>query len=186
MKLKTCFSLGLFLLLILSAFSTKAQIRLYLQYETVPFYNGGSSDFNVLTGIKLDPNKELVFGVGVIGRLNAEDLDASLKFEKTSFSLGFNYYQTRRLYYNVNFNFNIVRDAIETSFVNPEALVNEFFLDYQINITYIVLRRLHFSLATGITHFTNLIVDASSELIEKGTIPTVGLSMKLYVFQIKL
>ena len=175
-------------LLIFSAlnFEVTGQIRVYLQYETVPFYKGGSSDFNVLTGIKLDPNKELILGLGLSGRLDVENIEGNLKFDKSSFTLGFSYYQTRRLYYNLNFNLNILNEAIEASITNPEELVNDVFLDYQINVTYIILRRLHFSLATGITHFTNLLVDASSELIEQGTIPTVGLSMKLYIFQIKI
>ena len=158
-----------------------------MQYEGIPLFNGGAWDFNVLSGIKISPDKEVILGLGLIGKYVPGELNGDLKFNKSSFSLGFNYYQNRKLYYNFNITGNLLKDIITAPAKTYDEFVNTFLIDYQININYIVLRRLHFSFGTGIIDFTNLVFNQVKNVIVGNIIqPDITLSLKLYVFQIKL
>lgn len=172
----------------LSVFVTEAssQVRFYFQYRGIPFYKGGATDFSVLSGVKLDPNKEIVLGIGLVGQFTPVNLDGNLKFNKSTFSLGFNYYLSRRFYAGVDVTISELRNIIKDNTFNGETLTGKFFLDYQFNISYVILRRLHFSVATGITDLTNLAIETTSNVVvNQELIPDVALSLRLYVFQIK-
>jgi hypothetical protein len=162
------------------------QVRFYFQYRGIPFYKGGATDFSVLSGVKLDPNKELVLGIGLTGRFVPQELEGDLKFDKNTFSLGFNYYLSRRFYVGVDAALNQLRAIVEDNTLNDETLTGKFFLDYQFTITYVVLRRLHFSIATGIVDLTRLAVQTTANVIEKQQVtPDLALALRVYVCQIK-
>jgi len=177
-------ALLLFMMTIFTAASS--QVRFYFQYRGIPFYKGGATDFSVLSGVKLDPNKELVVGVGLTGSFVPQELDGDLKFDKNTFSLGFNYYWSRRFYTGVDVAFSRLRNVVQDNTLNNETLTGKFFLDYQFNITYVVLRRLHFSVATGLVDLTDLAIETTSNVVKKQKlVPDVALSLRLYVFQIR-
>jgi hypothetical protein len=174
------------LLLTFIAAGAGAQVRFYFQYRGIPLYKGGATDFSVLSGVKLDPNKELVVGVGLAGSFAPRSLKGDLKFDKNTFSLGFNYYWSRKFYTGVDIAFSQLKDIIKDNTFNQETLTGEFILDYQFNVTYIVFRRLHFSMATGLMDMTDLAVKTASDVVKKQKlVPDVALSLRLYVFQIR-
>jgi hypothetical protein len=163
------------------------QIRFYFQYRGIPFYKGGATDFSVLTGVKLDPNKELVLGAGLTGSFTTKKFNGDLKFNKSTFSLGFNYYLSRKFYLGADASLNTLQSIIKSKNVDANKLSGKYFLDYQFRITYVVFRRLHFSMNTGIIDFSRLVSKSTSDIIEKQDFkPNVALSLRLYVFQIKL
>lgn len=164
-----------------------AQIRFYTQYSSIPFSESSSKNFTVLTGIKLDPNKELVAGIGVRGRFVPEKFDGDLRYSQSSFSLGFNYYHTRRLYYSIDVSFTLLNEVINTILTTPFDLNEESYFNYQINVNYIVLRRLHFSTGMGAVDFSKLLAETGNNLLEAKKIElNLSLSLRLYLFQIKL
>ena len=176
-----------FCLILFLAVPSLGQIRFYTQYEGIPLFKGGTWDFNVLSGVKISPDKEVVLGLGLIGKYVPGELKGELKFSKSSFSLGFNYYQNRKLYYNFNVTANVLNDILKAPSKTYDELLHTFLFDYQININYIVLRRLHFSFGTGIVDFTNLVINTAHDFIVGHVVqPDISLSLKLYVFQIKL
>lgn len=167
--------------------NSKAQIRFYAQYSSLPFSESSSNNFIVLTGIKLDPNKELVAGIGIRGRFNPQKFDGDLRYSQSSFSLGFNYYQTRRLYYSIDVSVVLLDEVINTFLATPLDLNEESYFNYQINVNYIVLRRLHFSIGMGAVDFSKLLAETGSNLLEAEKIElNLSLSLRLYLFQIKL
>lgn len=167
--------------------NAQAQIRFYAQYSSIPFSESSSKNFNILTGIKLDPNKELVAGIGIGGRFVPEKFDGDLRYSQSSFSLAFNYYQTRRLYYSIDVSFILLNEVINTLFTKPFDLNEESYFNYQININYVVLRRLHFSTGMGAVDFSKLLAETGNNLLESNKIElNLSLSLKLYLFQIKL
>jgi hypothetical protein len=173
--------------LCIAAIQTSAQVRFYLQYRGIPFYKGGATDFSVLTGVKLDPNKELVVGIGLTGSFTPKDFNGDLKFNKSTFSLGFNYYLSRKFYLGADASLNTIQNIVTSKAVDADKLSGKYFLDYQFRITYVVLRRLHFSINTGIMDFSRLVSKNTTDLIEKQDFkPNVALSLRLYVFQIKI
>ena len=175
-----------FVFILLMTYPTFGQVRFYLQYEGIPMYEGGSWDFNVLSGIKVSPDKEVMVGLGLVGHFTPKDLNGDIKFNKSSLSLGFNYYQSRKLYFTFNVTANLLRDIIKAPTQDYDDFVNNFLLDYQIYINYIVLRRLHFSFGTGVIDFTDLVIDTAHNIITGNFVqPNISLALKLYVFQIK-
>ena len=179
----------IFSLLISSAIPSHGQVRFYAQYDCIPFFNreAGAWDFNVLSGIKISPDKEIVLGLGLIGKFVPRELNGDLKFKKSTFSLGFNYYLNRKFYLNFNVTGNVLKDIIAAPSKSYDELYNTFLVDYQVNINYIILRRLHFSFGTGVIDFTNLILNTAQNVIAGNFVkPDIALSLKLYVFQIKL
>lgn len=178
--------LALFALMIITSTAASSQVRFYLQYRGIPYYKGGATDFSVLTGIKLDPNKELMVGLGLGGRFRPRTLDGGLKFGKSTYSLGFNYYFSRKFYIGADASLNTLKDIISNS-TSGETLTGKFFLDYQFRLTYVVFRRLHFGMSTGIVDFTKLAIKTTSDIVKKQELkPDIALSLRLYVFQIKV
>lgn len=169
------------------ALPSPGQIRFYTQYEGIPLFKGGTWDFNVLSGIKISPDKEVLVGLGLIGRYVPGEFKGDLKFSKSSFSLGFNYYLNRKLYFNFNVTGNLLKNILETPPKNYDRLINTLLVDYQININYILFRRIHLSFGTGVVDFTNLVIKTVDDIIVGHMVlPDIALSLKLYVFQIKL
>ena len=163
-----------------------SQVRFYFQYRGIPFYKGGASDFSVLSGVKIDPNKELVLGIGLAGSFTPKELRGDLKFNKSTFSLGFNYYLSRRFYLGTDLALSSLSNVIVDKTTSGETVTGKFFLDYQFKVTYVALRRLHFSLTTGIVDFSNLAIHTTSNLITEQKIqPDIALSLRVYVFQIR-
>ena len=168
-----------------------SQIRFYAQFRSIPFTEASTNNFNLLTGIKIDPNKEILFGLGLSGTLSPKELKGDVKFNKSSLTLSFNYYLNRRLYLNGELNYNLVGDVI-TDLVEDDPIVGasrnllkKFFFDYDINVTYIFLQRLHFSFGTGLADFAQLAKSTTDEIIEGKFQFNVALSLKVYMFQIK-
>jgi len=165
---------------------TFSQVRFYLQYRGIPFYKGGATDFSVLSGVKLDPNKELVLGVGLAGSFTPKELHGDLKLNKSTYSLGYNYYLSRKFYIGADIAFNSLRGIMESSTIDGDKLSGKFFLDYQFRLSYVVLRRFHFSATTGIVDFSDLVKKSTTDIIEKQKFkPNIALSLRVYVFQIK-
>lgn len=163
-----------------------AQIRFYADYNNLPFTNGSTNNFKISTGVKLDPNKELIFGLGLRGRFNPQSLDGSLRFSQSAFSLGFNYYKTRRLYANVDLSLSFLNDVIVDLATDPFSLKGESYLDYKFNIAYIVLRRFHLSTGMSILDFSSLILKTGDDLLATKKIElNISLALRVYLFQIK-
>ena len=170
--------------LFLSA-QTSAQIRFYFQYRGIPLYQAGMVDFSVLSGIKVDPNKEVVVGLGLTGTFKPLELDGKVAFNKNTFSLGFNYYVSRKFYIGTDAALSQLRSSIRNS-TTAETITGKFFFDYQFKLNYVVLLRLHFGASTGIMDFTKLAVrTAGGDRAQKVT-PNFALSLRVYVFQIKI
>ena len=134
-----------------------------------------------------DPNKEIIVGIGLTGSLKPSQLQGDLRFNKNNFSLGLNYYINRRLYLNGEFNFNLIRDVVtnivDTNIVDAsENLLSKFFFDYDINMTYILFQRLHFSFGTGVADFARLAANTSSDILQGKFQFNVALSLKVYMF----
>jgi hypothetical protein len=178
--------IALLSLLTASAIVGNAQVRFYFQYRGIPFYKGGATDFSVLSGIKLDPNKEIIVGIGLAGNFTPRNIDGDLRFDKNTFSLGFNYYLSRKFYLGADAALSHLQGIVKNNTLNGETLTGKVFLDYQFNLTLVVLRRLHFSVATGLVDFTKLAIKTTSNIVEEQKLkPDVALSLRLYVFQIK-
>lgn len=166
--------------------TARGQIRFYSQYRTIPFVKGGSSDFRLLSGVKLDPNKEVVVALGIGGNFTPKGFKGDLTFRKSAIGLGFNYYLSRSLYLNTDVNLNLLNDIVNNAFDDDTIINYDYFLDYQVNLTVIILRRLHFSMATGIVDFSELLLNTLNDLAFRGSFkPNIALSLKLYMFQIK-
>ncbi|MEM9856734.1 MAG: hypothetical protein AAF843_05245 [Bacteroidota bacterium] len=181
--------IGVLLMLLCSGYFTglRAQIRFYAQYESLPFNDGFSSDFSFITGIRLDPNKELEVGVGFRGRFNPESLEGELRYSQSSFSLGFNYYHTRRLYYNLDVSVALLNDLLEDLVLDPLDFDDQSYFNYRINVNYIILRRLHFGTGIGLIDFSKLVIETGNDLLQAEKVElNLTLSLKLYLFQIKL
>ena len=188
MRSKKLLVLSLFLFASLCSYS---QIRFYAQFRSVPFTEAFTNNFNLITGIKIDPNKEILLGLGLTGALSPRKLAGDLKFNKNSLSLSFNYYINRKLYLNGELNYNLVREVL-TDLVEDDPIVGasknllrKFFFDYDINVTYIVLRRLHFSFGTGVADFARLARSTTSDILDGKFQFNVALSLRVYMFQIK-
>jgi hypothetical protein len=176
-----------FILILLLAYPSIGQIRFYFQYEGIPLFDGGAWDFNVQSGIKISPDKEVLLGLGLIGNFSPKDFSGDIKFSKSSFSLGFNYYLNRQFYLTFNVTANLLNDIIMAYSYSVEELKNKFLIDYQIYINFIVLRRFHLSFGTGVIDFSNLVINTLRDaIIETRIQPNISLSLKLYVFQIKI
>lgn len=179
----------IFLVLLFSSRIThvKAQIRFYAQYASLPFLDGSSNNFKLTTGIKIDPNKELEIGVGLKGSFNPKNFDSDLRYKQSSFSLGFNYYHTRRLYYNTDISFTLLNDLVDDLIIDPLDFDDKSYLNYRINVNYIVLRRFHFSTGIGLADFSRLLTEAGRDLLNDDKIDlSLSFSLKVYLFQIKL
>lgn len=184
MKVMFSLRIGLLAAMMILTAETFAQVRFYFQYRGIPFYKGGATDFSVLSGVKIDPNKEIILGIGLAGRFTPQELDGELKLDKNTFSLGFNYYLSRKFYVGADASFSQLKDIIKDS-TSGETLTGEFFLDYQFRITYVILRRLHFAISTGLVDLTQLAIETTSNIIEKQKLtPDIAVSLRLYVFQI--
>jgi len=179
--------IGVITLFLFSANSSLAQIRFYAQYKGIPYFGKGGSDFKLLTGFKLDPNKELVVGLGLLGSFSPNEFEGDLRFKKSSLSLTYNYYHTRRLYFGLALSLDMIDKIITNNSFQEGSLADNYFLDYQFDITYVIFRRLHFSFSTGIIDFSNLVVDSTNDLVEYQKFePNIDLALRLYLFQIKL
>jgi hypothetical protein len=173
-------------LIVACAAESEGQVRFYFQYRGIPFYKGGATDFSVLSGVKLDPNKEIIVGIGLAGNFTPRNIDGDLRFDKNTFSLGFNYYLSRKFYIGADAALSHLQGIVKNNTLNGETLTGKMFLDYQFNVTVVALRRLHFSVATGLVDFTKLAIKTTSNIVEEQKLkPDVALSLRLYVFQIK-
>lgn len=170
----------------LLSFKTEGQIRFYLDYTSVPFQEGFQNNFKVLTGFKFDPNKEILVGLGLRGRFSAQDLDGNLRFSQSDFSLGFNYYFSRRFYLNTDVSFSFLNKVLDDVTGNPLDLDSQYYLNYNINATFVILRRLHFATGTSLANFSDLIFDVGDSILELNPSQlSVIFSLRLYLFQIK-
>lgn len=178
---------SLFLVVVLCYSNTSsAQIRFYLDYSNIPFLKGSTNNFKVLTGFKLDPNKELVLGIGLRGRFNPTKLDGDLRFSQSNYSIGFNYYYSRRLYFNADLSMSLLKDVLSDITNNPIDLQQELYLNYRINVTFVALRRLHFSTGMSVADFSKLLTDVGESIINlEPTQVNLVFSLRLYLFQIK-
>jgi len=178
-------------LLILLSVQALSQIRFYAQFRQVPFSDGSTNNFTVLTGAKIDPNKEIVLGWGMTGSFRPRQLAGDLRFNKSAFNLSFNFYQTRKLYYNFEVNLNLLKGIV--SDLDPDNiligtsknLLKRAFMDYEVIITYVVLRRLHFSFGSGIVNLAQLVKDTTQDFLVGKIQLNVSLALKVYMFQIK-
>ena len=168
-----------------------SQVRFYAQFKNVPFREAGTSTFAVLTGVKLDPNKEILLGWGLLGSLNPSTLRGELRFNKSSFNTSFNYYLSRVWYLNGEVNANLLR-GIVTDLLDDDLIVGagrnllkRAFFDYNFNMTFVVMRRLHFSFGTGVVNFAKLVRDTTQDFLQAKFQLNVALALKVYVFQIK-
>ncbi len=185
--------LFIFILLSASFYHTRAQVRFYNQFKSIPFIKGNSSSFDVLVGAKIDPNKEIVLGLGLAGSYNTKSAIEDISFNQKSANVSFNYYTSRRFYLNFLVNFNLLKnslDDIQNNSVKDAAgkIFNRFFVNYEITGNYIFLRRLHLSAGMGIADFASVVRSTSSTILA-GDIPSLDfigtVSLKLYLFQIK-
>lgn len=183
----------LILVLILMTYSTFSQVRFYNQFKTIPFRKGSSNSFDVLVGAKIDPNKEVVLGLGLAGTYNSKTLIDNISFNQQSITLSYNHYLSRKFYFNFLVNFNLLKNSvrdIQNSNVKDAAdkIFNRFFVNYEINNTVIILRRLHFSVGMGVVDFASLVKNSSSTLLN-GKLPSLDFTgtaaLKVYLFQFK-
>lgn len=164
----------------------KAQIRIYVDYSNIPFLEGSTNNFKVLTGFKIDPNKELILGIGLRGRFNPKQLNGSLKFSQSNFSLGFNYYYTRRLYFNADLSMSLLNNVLNDLSNNPLNLEQDLYLNYKINVTFVILRRLHLATGMSVADFSKLLSDIGTSVIKLEPVQiNLVFSLRLYLFQIK-
>lgn len=163
-----------------------AQVRFYLDYSSLPFSDGSTNNFKISTGVKLDPNKELILGIGLRGRFNPQKFDGSLKYSQSAFSIGFNYYQTRRLYGNIDISLSLLNDVVRDLIANPFDLNGESYLDYKFNVSYIVLQRFHFSTGMSVVDFSSLLLQTGGDLLETNKRElNLSFALRIYLFQIK-
>lgn len=167
--------------------SSVCQIRFYAQYAQLPTSESLSQDFKLLSGIKLDPNKEILLGIGLVGRFNPEKLGSDFRYSQTSFSLGFNYYQTRRLYFTIDASLQLINDLIENLTIRPFDLTKESYFNYHIDVSYVILRRLHLSTGFGAVDFSDIVAETGNKVLETKKLElNLTVSAKLYLFQIRL
>lgn len=186
-------NIPLFFILFVLAFSSFSQVRFYNQFKTIPFRKGSSNSFDVLVGAKLDPNKEIVLGLGLAGTYNTQNFVDNISFNQNSATISYNHYLSRKFYLNFLVNLNLLRNSVDDIKDNnikdaANKIYNRFFVNYEINSTAIALRRFHLSLGLGLLDFASLVKNTSSNLLS-GSLPNLGftssITLKLYLFQIK-
>lgn len=177
--------LSIVILLIISV-GANAQIRFYADYSSLPFSDGSTNNFKISTGVKLDPNKELILGVGLRGRFNPQKFDGNLRYSQSAFSIGFNYYQTRRLYGNIDVSLALLNNVVKDLVTNPFNLKGESYLDYKFNVAYIVLKRFHLTTGMSVVDFSSLILQTGGDLLETNKRElNLSFALRIYLFQIK-